>query len=418
MKTKLFTPYTVILLFVLLFTSCSKEKPPELKVSDTELSFTTYPDKKPFVISNNGEEELSWQISGKPDWVELSKSSGKITTNDDTVMISVDIDQAVGTYSGKINISSNGGNKDITITLEIGIWQERIPMPTKRCATGAVVIDGKIYVIGGLKTEDIALSNLEVYDPLTNVWIEKTPMPTARGDCGCAVVGGKIYMIGGVNPDVVATVEVYDPATDRWTTKKPLPAARGHVTACAVGTKIYVIGGSEQSEDLDLWSGLNKVEEYDTETDSWKTKENMPSSRWGLSSCLINGKIYTIGGNQYPNQPGTVNTVEVYDPAQDTWTSKQSMPTARYSLSCSLVNGKIYAIGGWLGSSGGPLYSQVEEYDPVTNTWKSKSRFPDEIALLSTCTVNGKIYAIGGTITDHPFTRTNNVYVYDPATDL
>jgi hypothetical protein len=35
----------------------------------------------------------------------------------------------------------------------------------------------------------------------------------------------------------------------------------------------------------------------------------------------------------------------------DTWTKKADMPTARWSLSTSVVNGKIYAIGGWMGSA-------------------------------------------------------------------
>jgi N-acetylneuraminic acid mutarotase len=411
MKTKFSFAYRIIMTGLLLLIACSKESPPELKVSDTALTFTTYPNTKTLVISNNGEGELSWEINNKPSWIELSKSSGKVTSNVDTLMITVDINQAVGTYSGTLSINSNGGNTDVTITLTIGIWQERAPMITKRCGCGAVEIDGKIYAIGGLYTEDIALSNVEAYDPGTNKWTEKTPMPTARGSFGCAAVDGKIYIIGGINPDIVATVEVYDPNTDSWVTKTPLPSPMGHVTASAVGTKIYVIGGSEQLGSL--WSGRNTVDEYDTQTDSWTTKKSMPSSRWSLSSCVINGKIYAIGGNQYPNEPVVVGTVEVYNPIEDTWTSKNPMPTHRYSLSCSLADGKIYAIGGWAGSGSGPLYSTVEEYDPVTDTWKIRSDLPLEIALLSTCTVNGKIYAIGGTSTIHPFTRINNVYVYD-----
>jgi hypothetical protein len=45
----------------------------------------------------------------------------------------------------------------------------------------------------------------------------------------------------------------------------------------------------------------------------------------------------------------------------DRWTKKADMPTARCGLSTSVVNGKIYAIGG----SNGNALSAVEEYDPV-----------------------------------------------------
>ena len=52
----------------------------------------------------------------------------------------------------------------------------------------------------------------------------------------------------------------------------------------------------------------------------------------------------------------------------DTWTKKADMPTARAGLSTSVVSGKIYAIGGEGGT--------VEEYNPVTDTWTKKTRMP------------------------------------------
>lgn len=55
------------------------------------------------------------------------------------------------------------------------------------------------------------------------------------------------------------------------------------------------------------------------------------------------------------------STVEEYDPVTDTWTEKVNMPTPRISLSTSVVNGKIYAIGGWNGDQF--ILSTVEEYD-------------------------------------------------------
>ena len=83
----------------------------------------------------------------------------------------------------------------------------------------------------------------------------------------------------------------------------------------------------------------------------------------------------------------------------DTWVEKSDMPTPRSWLSTSIVNGKIYAIGGhvWIAKQNvwQPI-STVEEYDPITNTWARKADMPTERGLLSTSAVNGKIYAIGG----------------------
>jgi len=420
MKTKIILCLPAFLILLLSFISCSKESPPELRVNADSLTFTACARIENLIISNNGDGELSWEITDKPDWLETSKSSGIVTTGVDTVIITADINQTIGTYSGTININSNGGNKDVTISLTISIWTEGAHMITRRSMFGVAEVDGKIYAIGGMLDEEIALSNVEVYDPVTNIWIEKTPMPTARYCLGCAVVDGKIYAIGGANGytafDVLATVEVYDPVTDTWdTTKTPMPTRRAHISASAVKGKIYVMGGSKQGGAE--YAGLNTVEVYDPATDTWETKNSMPTLRFGLSTSVLDEKIYAIGGRHYPEKPKIVSTVEMYDPVTDEWTEKKDMPTQRYYQSSSVINGKIYAIGGWYSCTNGPIYQRVEEYDPAEDKWIVKTNLPDEIAGLGTCSVNGKIYAIGGTITPHPFTSINTMNVYDSVAD-
>jgi N-acetylneuraminic acid mutarotase len=65
--------------------------------------------------------------------------------------------------------------------------------------------------------------------------------------------------------------------------------------------------------------------------------------------------------------------------AQDSpWTAKADMPTPRSHLSTCVVNGKIYAIGGNpnRGGCGSPASQKVEEYDPSTNTWSTNADMP------------------------------------------
>jgi len=96
------------------------------------------------------------------------------------------------------------------------------------------------------------------------------------------------------------------------------------------------------------------------EPDTWTKKADMPTERYGLSTSVVNGKIYAIGGwNVIDND---LKRVEEYDPVSDTWSrNKADMPTARSFLSISAVNGKIYAIGGY--DDNGSTLSTVEEYD-------------------------------------------------------
>ncbi len=59
--------------------------------------------------------------------------------------------------------------------------------------------------------------------------------------------------------------------------------------------------------------------------------------------------------------------------AEGTWATRADMPTARWELSTSVVDGKIYAIGGASGY-GSKVLRTVEAYDPATNTWGTKSK--------------------------------------------
>ena len=92
-------------------------------------------------------------------------------------------------------------------------WKALAPMATSRMAAVAAEVGGKIYVIGGASVHpghkvvslgpevpQRALDTNEMYDPATNKWETRSPMPTARNHAASGVVEGKIYVIGGIRP--------------------------------------------------------------------------------------------------------------------------------------------------------------------------------------------------------------------------
>jgi N-acetylneuraminic acid mutarotase len=415
MKTINVLTQLIIFVSIVLFTTCSEEIPqeiPQLSVNKTSFTFTPSVNMDTLTILNIGEEELSWEIPEKPTWIELSKSSGKITTGADLVIITADISLNADLYSDSITIESNGGNLVVTMTVEKGIWKKMSHMSTSRLCLGTAVVEGKIYAIGGC-TETKSFSTLEVYDPITDSWIKKTGMPGARMGFGCTVMDGKIYAIGGgmVGSHCLADVLIYDPVTDTWASKAPLPKARMELAANTVNGKIYAIGGSLNTTGT-LW-GIPNVEEYDPATDTWIPKKNKPTAVWGLRTCVIEGKIYAIGGR---TGDGTYYVVEVYDPENDSWEKLKGIGIGSYFHSVSFFDGKIYIFGGWYLCTGSP-YDRVIEYDPVTQTGIYKTRMPHTIAGHSSVVWENNIYLIGGTTTGHIFTPINTVYVYDPVAD-
>ncbi len=200
-------------------------------------------------------------------------------------------------------------------------------------------------------------------------------------------------------------------AEDTWTTKADMPTVRWELSTCVVDGKIYAIGGAGP-----VYQALRTVEVYNPATDTWTTKSEMPTARQGLSTSVVNGRIYAIGGSASSSSGYSTSsvknfsTVEEYDPETDTWATKSEMPTARGYHSANVVDGRIYVIGGsrWAPGSGSIL--TVEVYEPTTDTWTQEGDMPASRSAGFTSVVDGKIYGFGG------YGR-RRVDEYDPVTD-
>ena len=274
----------------------------------------------------------------------------------------------------------------------------------------------------------------------TAQWTEKADMPTARSDFSTCVVDGKIFVIGGslrlkwdeYGDMSISTVEMYNPETDTWEGKAKMPTVRSGVSVSVVDGKIYAIGGSKMKK-IQVPRGfktgseeLPTVEMYDPATDTWTQKANMPTPK-KTKTCVVDGKIYAIGGWSTANEQSQLETVEVYDPATDTWTKAQSMNHARCSAAISVVNGEIYAMGGigWppnrdpSGRYLSSLYlSNVEVFNPKTNQWRERTEMSVPKAAHSTSVIDGKIYVIGGYLQEDRKSKTlSAIEIYDPTTD-
>lgn len=284
------------------------------------------------------------------------------------------------------------GGSSIGLAQE-GRWTKKADMPTTRSGPVTVVVNDKIYAMGG-EIKGGYTGNVEEYDPAMDIWVPKASMSTERGYFAGGVVNDTIYAIGGLAVGALSTVEEYNLAANKWKKKADMPTARADLTTSVVDDKIYAIGGDD-------WGGvMPKVEEYTPAKNRWNDASEMPTSRGQLSASTVNGKVYAIGGAHRVPMAGfadadkVLSTVEEYNPKTRKWTKRADMPTPRSWLATVVVNEKIYAIGGYAGD--GEYLSTVEIYDPAADIWTKGPDMPTARCLLAASAVNGKIYAIGG----------------------
>jgi N-acetylneuraminic acid mutarotase len=70
-------------------------------------------------------------------------------------------------------------------------------MPEPTSEAGAVLLNERIYIIGGLDANEEVTDEVKVYDIQSNSWSAATPLPIPLDHSGVAVHDGRIYLVGG-----------------------------------------------------------------------------------------------------------------------------------------------------------------------------------------------------------------------------
>ena len=101
-----------------------------------------------------------------------------------------------------------------------GPWKLVAPMNTPRRWFAAVNLGGIIFAIGGRSGDDevTTLKSVERYDPVDNAWAYACDMNIEKCAHAACVLQGKIFVIGGIDrKDVpIKAIECYNPGVNTW----------------------------------------------------------------------------------------------------------------------------------------------------------------------------------------------------------
>ena len=250
-----------------------------------------------------------------------------------------------------------GGNRDRRPTddgwmVSEGRWREIPPMSVPRGSACSVIIDNEMWVMGGRdeydalgdeyedEYDDLDLAAVEVYSPKTNSWRSCTPMNQRRAGAVAGVVGGRLVVAGGkCDGRRLSSVEAY--TGTGWTPLPPMPHATYLATACVLNGRLYVIGGVDRNRPR-----LQVLEMTEENGLSWSCKADLPAARCGAASCVHEGRIWVMGGcDGIGDMQQILHTVTasvlIYDAEAGAWGAGPPLPSRSSFGSATTTEGAI-----------------------------------------------------------------------------
>lgn len=267
-------------------------------------------------------------------------------------------------------------------------WQYLTSIPhIEQCNYGTAVFDNEMYIVGGCYNvclkEYIHPFGFR-YNPITNKWSTIKPMQQDRCRFSLNALGNKLFAAGGVSEhddddelnseSSNSNVEVYDPLTDVWRYITPMPEKRSQHAGATDNKFLYVSGG------LDRQRVLPTFWRYDPKVDAWASLPDMLRPRADHSMFVIDNKVYACGGwyeEQSSENRHPVETIDEFDFETNIWKTITSIPTPKYHAGIVAIDKIIYIVGGLLSQ---PLFnrasSTVEYFDIKENEWKMLDSYP------------------------------------------
>ncbi len=224
-------------------------------------------------------------------------------------------------------------------------WSRAADFPVRAHHMNAVVYDQKIWVTGFLVGGFAADGRSFVYDPQSDAWSPGPDLPSGRerGSSATGVIDGKIYVAGGLRGGAVADFDVLDPDGGVWTALPDVPRTVDHMGFGVVDGTLVVASGRDGS----IGSVSGDVDLFDPDVGSWRSGAPILTPRGGVASAVLDGNLYVIGGEGNDDDPsGVFPQVERYDLGADAWETMPALPTPVHGVYAAALDGVIYVPGG------------------------------------------------------------------------
>jgi photosystem II stability/assembly factor-like uncharacterized protein/N-acetylneuraminic acid mutarotase len=235
-------------------------------------------------------------------------------------------------------------------------WSNGTNMLQPRAEFASCVLNGGIYVFGGLTSFSNVTDNVEFYNGKD--WSSKGTIANSKlpiHDMDGAVIDNSFYIFGGVQNtsgsiEYDTIIRKFTPPSS-WESLGALSSFNNHFTprsgykCVAVGDTIFIIGGAHAYTFDSAANYYNDVWKFIPSRDTLIKGNSLNIKRADFAAGALNGKIYIAGGvNDSIKSP--TNTMEVYDPGTGLWSLCANSPSGILSPASTVLNDNLYILGG------------------------------------------------------------------------
>jgi hypothetical protein len=278
-------------------------------------------------------------------------------------------------------------------------------MDIARSEHPAAVLDGAIYVFGGLvQTAQgvAATASVEALDPNRGAWAAAPDLPAARHHAMAVAAAGRLFVLGGLDEsgfNPVADAWSWAPGETEWTALADLPVAIGAASAVVLEDVIYIVGGVPNGTSLFALT---------PDRATFTPLADLTTPREHLAAVAFDGRVWALGGRWN----GEIHrTVEIFDPATGEWSSGPALMEARSGFGATVLDGAIVV-------GGGEVFSPDRALDSteilIDGDWREFDRLPLGLHGLPFVTSGDQVLALSGSSQPAGVENTGEVWSITP----
>ncbi|MFK7977043.1 MAG: Kelch repeat-containing protein [Halioglobus sp.] len=271
-------------------------------------------------------------------------------------------------------------------------WSQLADMVYKRSEISAAVLNGKVYVAGGIGFFR-TLAVCETYTIESNAWSACADLPYPLHHVAMASDGVAVYAAGGYTSlgfkhDPAPLLWRLDEHAEQWTEVAALPEPVGEHAMLFRNGHLYIVGGrTPEGDSAALWS-------YNLTTKQWQRLADMPTPRHSFSIVLEQNRLWVMGGRSAALGSAITKT-EIYDFGTNTWAQGPTLPSGGGGHVAVLNGQRIHIVGGEVFEPSSVL-NRHDVYDLVTKRWLKEPPPPFPRHGMSGVVVDDGILIFGG----------------------